>query len=71
MILDVEGKLYACEGEDRRVVSYEEGLETELISDSFEGMAFNEPNDLAVHPNKKSNLVFRSKLWRKEAQHQP
>ena len=53
MILDVEGKLYACEGEARRVVSYEEGLETELISDSFEGMAFNEPNDLAVHPNKK------------------
>ena len=37
MILDVEGKLYACEGEARRVVSYEEGLETELISDYFEG----------------------------------
>ena len=49
MILDVKGKLYACEGEGRRVVSYEKDLETELIADSFEGAAFNEPNDLAVH----------------------
>ena len=53
MILDVKGKLYACEGEGRRVVSYEKDLETELIADSFEGSAFNEPNDLAVHPNQK------------------
>ena len=53
MILDVKGKLYACEGEGRRVVSYSEGKETEILSESYNGMPFNEPNDLAVHPNQK------------------
>ena len=53
MILDVKGKLYACEGEGRRVVSYSEGEETEILSESYDGMPFNEPNDLAVHPNQK------------------
>ena len=53
MILDVKGKLYACEGEGRRVVSYSEGEATEILSESYNGMPFNEPNDLAVHPNQK------------------
>ena len=53
MILDVKGKLYACEGEGRRVVSYSKGKETEILSESYNGMPFNEPNDLAVHPNQK------------------
>ena len=53
MILDVKGKLYACEGEGRRVVSYSEGEETEILAESYDGMPFNEPNDLAVHPNQK------------------
>jgi sugar lactone lactonase YvrE len=41
MILDVKGKLYACEGEGRRVVSYSEGEETEILSESYDGMPFN------------------------------
>ena len=53
MILDEKGKLYACEGEGRRVVSYSEGDDTEVVADSFDGSLFNEPNDLAVHPNQK------------------
>tara|TARA_B100000941_G_scaffold84770_1_gene58391 strand:+ start:1604 stop:2482 length:879 start_codon:yes stop_codon:yes gene_type:complete len=53
MILDVKGKLYACEGEARRVVSYIEGEETEILSESYNEMPFNEPNDLAIHPNQK------------------
>ena len=50
MLLDDEGKLYACEGEGRRLVSYKKNEETEIVASEFEGKAFNEPNDLAIFP---------------------
>ncbi len=56
MLLDSNGKLYACEGEGRRLVSYESGKETEVVATEFEGKKFNEPNDLAIFPDGK-------KIW--------
>ncbi len=47
MVFDGQGRLFACEGIGRRVVRYA-GDETEVIADHFDGMRFNEPNDLAV-----------------------
>jgi len=56
MLLDLNGKLYACEGEGRRLVSYESGKDTEVVATEFEGKKFNEPNDLAIFPDGK-------KIW--------
>lgn len=51
MLLDSLGKLYACEGEGRRLVSYQAGSDTEIIATDFKGKKFNEPNDLAIFPD--------------------
>ena len=56
MLLDSNGKLYACEGEGRRLVSYQSGKDTEVVATEFEGKKFNEPNDLAIFPDGK-------KIW--------
>jgi gluconolactonase len=48
MLFDRDGKLYACEGEGRRIVRYAAGKPTVIVTDKFEGKQFNEPNDLAI-----------------------
>ena len=48
LMLDPEGKLYACEGDARRMVRYEPDGGTTVLVDSFEGQRFNVPNDLAI-----------------------
>jgi len=48
LMLDSEGRLYACEGGARRVVRYEPDGSTTVLADSFEGKRFNQPNDLAI-----------------------
>lgn len=47
LMLDLEGKLFACEGGSRRMVRYDAG-ETVVLADSFEGQRLNSPNDLAI-----------------------
>ena len=48
LMFDREGRLYACEGDARRVVRYEpDGSATALV-DQFEGKRLNIPNDLAI-----------------------
>jgi gluconolactonase len=48
LVFDAEGRLYACEGGDKRVTRTElDGTITVLAKD-FEGKAFNGPNDLAL-----------------------
>lgn len=48
LVFDAEGRLYACEGGDKRVTRTElDGTITVLVAD-FEGKAFNGPNDLAL-----------------------
>lgn len=47
LMFDSDGGLYACEGDQRRVVRYESDGVTVLV-DQFEGRQFNIPNDLAI-----------------------
>jgi gluconolactonase len=49
LMFDTAGRLYACEGDARRVVRYESNGVT-VLADRFEGKRFNIPNDLAIDP---------------------
>ena len=48
LMLDPEGRLYACEGDARRVARYEPDGHTTVLADRFEGKRLNIPNDLAI-----------------------
>ena len=48
LMFDKDGRLYACEGDARRIVRYEADHSVTVICDHFEGKRFNSPNDLAV-----------------------
>jgi gluconolactonase len=48
LALDKEGRLYACEGQGRRIVRYEPDGSTTVICDRFNGKRLNSPNDLAI-----------------------
>ena len=48
LMFDPQGRLYACEGDARRVVRYEADGAATVLADRFEGRQFNIPNDLAV-----------------------
>ncbi|MEP7217159.1 MAG: SMP-30/gluconolactonase/LRE family protein [Anaerolineaceae bacterium] len=50
LMLDRQGVVYACEGDARRVVRYDEHGAVTVIAGSFEGKRFNIPNDLAIDP---------------------
>ncbi len=50
LMLDPDGRLYACEGGARRVVRYEADGGVTVLTDSFEGKRYNIPNDLAIDP---------------------
>ncbi|MEC7836345.1 MAG: SMP-30/gluconolactonase/LRE family protein [Chloroflexota bacterium] len=49
LMIEADGKLYACEGGGRRVVRYD-GDSTTVLADSYQGSKFNVPNDLAIDP---------------------
>jgi len=51
MLFDRRGRLFACEGEGRRIVEYTEGKPAVIVADRYEGRQFNEPNDLAIDPS--------------------
>ena len=48
LMFDQPGRLFACEGDARRVVRYEPDGGVTVLADSFEGKRFNIPNDLAI-----------------------
>jgi gluconolactonase len=52
LMFDRAGRLYACQGGERRVVRLDIGpggeLKTTVLAESFEGKKLNSPNDLAV-----------------------
>jgi gluconolactonase len=48
LMLDPDGRLYACEGGGRRVVRYEPDGGVTVLADRFEGKRLNSPNDLAI-----------------------
>ncbi len=49
LMLDSQGRLFACEGGGRRMVHYPaDGGETVVLGDNYGGKRLNSPNDLAV-----------------------
>jgi gluconolactonase len=48
LMFDALGRLYACEGDGRRVVRYDPDEATLVLADRFEGKRLNSPNDLAI-----------------------
>jgi gluconolactonase len=48
LMLDKEGRLYACEGTGRRMVRYEPDGGVTVLCDNYEGKRLNSPNDLAI-----------------------
>ncbi len=48
LMIDSQGRLYACEGGARRVVRYETDGSITVIADKFDGKRLNIPNDLAI-----------------------
>jgi gluconolactonase len=48
LMLDKEGRLYACEGTGRRMVRYEPDGGVTVICDNYQGKRLNSPNDLAI-----------------------
>ncbi len=48
LMLDPDGRLYACEGDARRMVRYEDDGSTTVLADGFEGKRLNIPNDVAI-----------------------
>ncbi len=48
LMLDPDGRLFACEGGGRRVVRYEPNGGVTVLADRFEGRRLNSPNDLAI-----------------------
>jgi gluconolactonase len=47
LMFDRDGRLYACEGDGRRIARYNRDGSTDLIVERFEGKRLNSPNDLA------------------------
>lgn len=48
LMFDPQGKLYACEGDARRIVRYDPDGSVEVICDNYQGKRLNSPNDLAI-----------------------
>ena len=55
MVFDRTGRLFVCEGKNRRIAEYVAGEPTRVIVDNWQGLPFNEPNDLAVD--------VRGRIW--------
>ena len=48
LMLDPNGQLFACQGDQRRVVRYEKQGGIRVLADQFHGKRLNIPNDLAI-----------------------
>jgi len=48
---DYEGRQISCQHGPRNVVRYERDGSVTVLADSHEGVGFNAPNDVVVHPN--------------------
>jgi len=48
---DSEGRLYGCEGGARRFVRYEPDGSTTVVTDAYQGLRYNVPNDVAIEPS--------------------
>ncbi len=48
LALDIQGRLYICESEARRVTRLDAKGQTETLADNYQGKKFNAPNDIVV-----------------------
>ncbi|HWB10321.1 MAG TPA: serine hydrolase [Pirellulales bacterium] len=48
LVFDTEGRLLACEAEDRRVTRTEPGGAITVLTDRYQGRRYNQPNDLTL-----------------------
>jgi gluconolactonase len=48
---DFEGRLIACEHDNRRVVRFEHNGDITVLADKYNGKKLNSPNDVVVHPD--------------------
>ncbi|MCB1232907.1 MAG: SMP-30/gluconolactonase/LRE family protein [Verrucomicrobiae bacterium] len=51
LVFDQQGRLYACEGGDKRVTRTELDGTITILAANFKGAAYNSPNDLAIAPD--------------------
>lgn len=51
LAIDAKGRLFCCEHGDRRVSIMAPRAGKRTLADSFDGVRFNSPNDLTLHPN--------------------
>src|SRR5690606_30800505 len=51
LAFDADGRLYACEGGEKRITRTELDGTITVLADRFEGKRFNSPNDLALAPD--------------------
>jgi gluconolactonase len=68
LMLDREGRLYACEGGGRRIARYEPDGGVTVLADRFESRRLNSPNDLAIDARGRSGSPIRAmatsgKIW--------
>ncbi|MEI6138906.1 MAG: SMP-30/gluconolactonase/LRE family protein [Mariniphaga sp.] len=56
-----EGNLVVCEGGNKRIVSIDPSQKVTLITDSFGGKPYNEPNDLWISPS--GNIYFTDPVF--------
>jgi gluconolactonase len=56
LIYDLQGRLYICESEARRVTRLDPKGKFEVLADAYQGKKFNAPNDIVVR--KDGNIYF-------------
>jgi gluconolactonase len=61
LYFDNSGNLIVCEGGNKRIVSIDINKNVEIITDSFEGKTYNEPNDLWISP--KGDIYFTDPVY--------
>ncbi len=61
LFFDSEGNLLACEGTNGRLVSIDPQGEVTVLADTYDGKAFNEPNDLWV--DSKGGVYFSDPVY--------
>lgn len=61
LYFDNEGKLFVCEGGNKRIVCLDQSLNATIVTDKFNGKPYNEPNDLWISPG--GNIYFTDPVY--------
>ena len=61
LFFDQMGRLYICEGSNKRIVCIDQSQNEVTVADMYNGRAFNEPNDLWISPG--GNIYFTDPVY--------